>query len=52
MAEFAIDSSVNATTGYAPFGLNYGYMPRSGQHRSTNTTFKGVKQFTQQAFGI
>ena len=52
MAEFAINSSVNATTGYAPFELNYGYMPRSGQHRSTNTTFKGVKHFTQQAFGI
>ena len=27
MAEFAIISSINATTGYAPFELNYGYMP-------------------------
>ena len=49
MAEFAINSSVNTTNGYAPFDLNYGYMPRSGQHISTNTTFKGVKQFAQQA---
>ena len=49
MVEFAINSSVNATTGYAPFELNYGYMPQSGQHISTNTMFKGVKQFTQQA---
>ena len=49
MDEFAINSSVNATTGYAPFELNYRYMLRSGQHISTNTTFKGVKQFTQQA---
>ena len=49
MAEFAINSSVNATTGYAPFELNYGYMPRSGQNISMNTTFKGVKQFAQQA---
>ena len=49
MAEFTINSSVNATTGYAPFKLNYGYMPRSGQHISTNTAFKGVKQFAQQA---
>ena len=49
MAEFTINSSINATTGYAPFELNYGYMPRSGQHISMNTTFKGVKQFTQQA---
>ena len=49
MVEFAINSSVNTTTGYAPFELNYGYMPRSGQHISTDTTFKGVKQFAQQA---
>ena len=49
MVEFAINSSVYATTGYAPFELNYGYMLRSGQHISTDTTFKGVKQFTQQA---
>ena len=26
MVEFVINSSVNATTGYAPFELNYGYM--------------------------
>ena len=31
MVEFAINSSVNATTGYAPFELNYRYMLRSGQ---------------------
>ena len=49
MVEFAINSSVNATTGYAPFELNHGYMLRSGQHISTDTTFKGVKQFAQQA---
>ena len=49
MAEFAIDSSINTTTGYAPFELNYGYMLQSGQHISTNTMFKGVKQFAQQA---
>ena len=40
---FAINSSVNTTTGYAPFELNHGYMPWSGQHISTDTTFKGVK---------
>ena len=26
MVEFTIKSSINATTGYAPFELNYGYM--------------------------
>ena len=49
MVEFTINSSINATTGYAPFELNYGYMPQPGQHILTNTTFKGVKQFAQQA---
>ena len=49
MVEFAINSSVNATTGYTPFKLNYGYMLWSGQHISTDTIFKGVKQFSQQA---
>ena len=49
MVEFAINSSINTTTGYAPFELNHRYMPQSGQHISTDTTFKGVKQFAQQA---
>ena len=49
MAQFTINSSVIATTGYAPFELNYGYMPQSGQHISMNTMFKGVKHFTKQA---
>ena len=49
MVEFTINSSVNTTTGYAPFEPDHGYMPQSGQHISTDTTFKGVKQFAQQA---
>ena len=49
MVEFAINSSRNTTTGYAPFELNRGCMPCSRQHISTDTTFKGVKQFAQQA---
>ena len=49
MVELAINSSVNTTTGYTPFEFNYGYMLRSGQHISTDTMFKGVKQCTQQA---
>ena len=47
MVEFAINSSINTTTGYTPFKLNYGYMLQFGQHISTDTTFKGVKQFSQ-----
>ena len=41
MVEFANNSSINTTTGYAPFELNHRYMLRSGQHISTDTTFKG-----------
>ena len=35
--------------GYAPLELNHGCMLQSGQHISTDTTFKRVKQFAQQA---
>ena len=49
MVEFTINSSVNTTMGNAPFELNHRYMLQSGQHISTDTTFKGVKQFAQQA---
>ena len=48
MAEFTINSSVNATPAYVSFELNYGYIPCVGQHISTITSFKGVKQFVQQ----
>ena len=47
--ELIIKSSINATTGYAPFKLNYGYMLQSGQYISTDTIFKGVKKFAQRA---
>ena len=49
MVGFTINSSVNTTTGYAPFELNHGYIPRLGQHISTNASFRGIKQFAQQA---
>ncbi len=49
MVEFALNSSVSATTGFAPFELNGGYLPQLGQRINTDTPFKGVKQFAQQA---
>ena len=48
MVEFVLNSSVVATTGFAPFELNQGYMPQIGRPTSFDTTFKGVKQFTLQ----
>ena len=49
MVEFALNSSVSATTGFAPFELNQGYMPQIGMPTTFDTTFKGVKQFVLQA---
>ena len=48
MVEFVLNSSVSATTGYAPFELNQGYMPQIGMLTSFDTTFKGVKQLVLQ----
>ena len=49
MVEFVQNSSVSATTGFAPFELNQGYMPQIGMPTSFDTTFKGVEQFALQA---
>jgi hypothetical protein len=49
LTELALNSNVSATTGFAPFELNHGYMPRIDLPVNTDTTFKGVSQFTQQA---
>ena len=49
MVEFALNSSVSATTGFTPFELNQGYMPQIGMPTTFDTTFKGVKQFVLQA---
>jgi hypothetical protein len=48
MVEFVLNSSVSATTGFAPFELNHGYVPIVGQHILTDTKYTGVKQFAQQ----
>ena len=52
MVEFALNSSVSASTGYAPFELNYGYIPQLGQRLNTDTKFVGVRQFAEQVSGI
>ena len=48
MVEFALNSSVSAPTGFAPFKLNQGYMPQIGMLTTFDTMFKGVKQFMLQ----
>ena len=49
MVESALNSSFSATTGFALFKLNQGYMPQIRMLTSFDTTFKGVKQFALQA---
>lgn len=49
LAEFAMNSASSATTGFAPFELNYGYLPRAMSGISTDTPFLGVKEFAQKA---
>lgn len=49
IAEFAINSAVSSTTGFSPFKLNYGYLPRSMNGISTDTPFRGVQHFALRA---
>jgi hypothetical protein len=50
MVEFAINSSISASTGFAPFELNYGYLPRMMAKLGANPEVpKGVRQFAETA---
>ncbi len=49
MTEFAINSSTSATTGFAPFELNYGYMPTILRGLENEPALPGVKNFAEQA---
>src|SRR6266705_249929 len=48
MAEFAINASTNALTGYAPFKLVYGFMPRM-MMEIPPLDYPGVVDFTNKA---
>src|SRR6267154_204932 len=50
LVEFAINSSLSSTMGFAPFELNYGYMPTLiGGISPTETAKPGVRHFINQA---
>ncbi|KAL1939365.1 hypothetical protein VTO73DRAFT_9921 [Trametes versicolor] len=49
MVEFAINSSVNASTGFAPFELNCGYVPRMATWDQGTSPFPGVQAFADRA---
>ena len=48
MTEFTINSSVNRTTGFAPFELVYGYMLQMMMN-VPSSEFSGVRDFTEMA---
>jgi len=52
MVEFAINSSVSGSTGFTPFELTYGYMPRMAQlkHESAPKMVSGIQGFIRQAW--
>jgi Integrase zinc binding domain/Integrase core domain len=51
LVEFAINSSISKSTGFAPFELNYGYMPviTNGLKQSTQQVPKGIKDLVDTA---
>jgi hypothetical protein len=49
LVEFAINSSINSLSGFAPFELNYGYLPRLVPFPAEGVKYKGVKEFAQRA---
>ncbi|OJT03559.1 Transposon Ty3-I Gag-Pol polyprotein, partial [Trametes pubescens] len=49
LAEFTLNSAMSSTTGFAPFELNYGYLPRSMSGIQMDTPFHRVREFAQRA---
>jgi hypothetical protein len=49
MIEFALNSSINGSTGFAPFELTYGYMPRINPFPVEDIKYPGVLAFAQRA---
>jgi hypothetical protein len=49
LVEFTLNSSINSSSGFAPFELNYGYMPRLVAFPTDGIKYCGVKEFAQRA---
>ncbi|GJE94878.1 hypothetical protein PsYK624_110540 [Phanerochaete sordida] len=49
LAEFALNSSISSSTGFAPFELTYGDLPRMAQPEIMAKVAPGVQRFVEQA---
>jgi len=50
LTEFAINSNISSSTGFAPFELNYGYIPSlSNGIKPQDSAHPGVRQFAERA---
>src|ERR1700677_2785560 len=49
LVEFALNSSINSLSGFAPLELNYVYMPRMTPFRSDDIKYRGLKEIAQRA---
>jgi hypothetical protein len=47
--EFVLNSSINNSSGFAPFELNCGYMPRLAPFPTHDIKYRGVEEFAQRA---
>jgi hypothetical protein len=49
LTEFTLNSSINNLSGFAPFKLSYGYMPRLNPFPTHDIKYHGVEEFAQWA---
>jgi hypothetical protein len=49
LVEFAINSSINASTGFAPFEINYGRVPSMGLDILPPATYNGITEYAERA---
>src|SRR5882762_808050 len=47
LTEFTLNSSINNSSGFAPFELSYEYMPRLAPFPTHDIKYHGVEEFTQ-----
>ena len=52
LVEFAMNSAISESTSYAPFELNYGWMPRLIGGLKFKSPQEGVKQFVENIRNI